>query len=588
MRQLSVLTVMALVAGSAFAGGVDVADPPDIQLNLGAAASNAFDMNDYFATSNAGAPTFSGGVVAADGMVSIPGSSAAGLTDHTIGVAVGADSADVEVTAKVSSFMLAGGAGPDDNMTLIAQSAGSNVFVNCLRAGVAVDAAVNLTGGPDPGAGSPGNGTPGNGSPPAGGASWIVTFANVSCGYSASGLLTRTSAVTAHGAGSVSSGGLTASIDADGKYTLSSDASFTGPVVVTFVKKAGNDMDSASLLASADVALGGDYGVNDFNTATIAFGGGTIAGGVATLAVDAAGLTQAFLGPYDVGTGSLNWSVDAVNAGAGGVSIAVMDANFSDLSYVVAQGGEIGAQRLSVTFAAPTGSAYLVLQAAGGAAAGSVTYDNAAVCAAEQTDCYAPAIGSLGITGFGSASPVEGDLSGGVAGLTQDINAQAGTIGFNAATVNAANNFETAGTAGSVQLSAAGTSLSNITVGTDFAGGPATVRIACWAQVASSAGQGATAGIVQLVGGSFNPDFTSATNFGTFANVATVGSGWTLIEAATPVQSPAIGLFSLTVQAAISAVDLTAADTLAVNIDDLQAYAVDDRPEYFDATLLGS
>ena len=245
MRHLSVLTVMALLAGTAFAGGISATDPPDIRLLPGAAAENVFDMNDFISGT-----AFTGDVIAADGMVSIPGSSDVGLTDFAVSV----DGAEVVITRKVSSFMLGGAPDCDDNMVLVDQAAGSNVFLNCLRAGVAVNSAVNLTGGPEPGTG----GSPSNGSPPVGGAAWIVTL-GTACG---------SSAVVAQGADSASFGGLTASISADGAYTLVSDDSFAGAMAVTFVKKAGNDMDAATVVAAAAVDAGGSYAVNDMNAGT--------------------------------------------------------------------------------------------------------------------------------------------------------------------------------------------------------------------------------------------------------------------------------------------------------------------------------
>jgi len=553
MRHLSVLTVMALLAGTAFAGGISATDPPDIRLLPGAAAENVFDMNDFISGTS-----FSGDVIDANGMVSIPGTDAVGLTDFAVSV----DGAEVTITRKVSSFMLEGAPDCDDNMILVDQAAGSNVFLNCLRAGVAVNSAVNLTGGPDPGTG----GSPSDGSPAAG-AAWIVTLGTVS----------GSSAVVAQGEGEASFGGLTASIDAEGMYTLVSDDSFDGAVAVTFVKKDGDDMDAATVVASAAVAAGESYAVNDMEAGTELLAPPT---GVESFSFDgklnvtvaAGAIAQLFFKPVAV-SGSVNVSV--AYSGSLGASIAVMDGNFLDLTYIFSVGpGEVDAntqRRLAVDFDSVSGSVIPVLQLAGGAEGGTVTFDDLQICAAAAC----PEKSVVLTKGF-STEPFAGDFSGGLDGAVQDINTQAGTIGYNAPSV----------VDGAVQLSATKSALSNITLSAILSG-PAVAVISCDAKVVSSGGQGATAGLFQFVGGSYT-EAGGQTNFGTFVASSSLGSDWSNVQAACPIQSSVLGGFTVTAQAAIGALEYADGDELTVAVDNINVSVIDTNPLFFDATLLGS
>lgn len=548
MRHLSVLLTLALVASSSFAGVVDTTDPPDIRQLPNSATVDAFNLNDYFATNNAGAAAFTG--ADADGSVDVAGAAAVGLTDLSASIAVGGDSADVSFTRKVSSFMLSGGSMPGDAM-----------FVQCLRAGVAASSAAPLTGGPAGGGGSPGGGTPG-GETPGGSAAWMITFANVSAGTTATGLATRTSAVTASGQDSLTAGGLTASIDAMGNYTLSSDASFAGPVVVTFVKKAGDDMDSASVVAAAAESVGANFA-------------GNLADGK-TLTSTGAAVLDLTLGNAAV-SGKVRLSVDYVSDGAG-VTLGAMDLDTyngggQNMALIQLTGAEVQASGTLVTTMMAPASGVIVpfVQVA---SAGTVTFSNLQICTADADTTYAVAANALGLTGWFVDTPVAGDFSGGIAEVYQNLNAASDV--HNAVVASSANNFDTPGTAGSIALEAkADGSLSNASVLAAGYEGSGVLRVVCHAQRASG-----DSGFLALVLTAMGADAANdVAFFATFVDSATLATGgWTEVDTYGAVSD---GSFAL-----IATVQNAGGDSV-VNVDDLAVYTVLDTPETFDATLLG-
>jgi hypothetical protein len=352
-------------------------------------------------------------------------------------------------------------------------------------------------------------------------------------------------------------------------------------MAVTFVKKAGNDMDAATVMAAAAVDAGGNYSVNDMAAGTQLFNAANTLGqpaGASTFTYNFNGKLNVTVQPGQVvqlyfNAVTVDGPVDVLvdYQGSLGASVALLSTNFADLSYMFAGGAlESGAARLVASFDNPAGAFYPVLQLAGGAAAATVSFDNLRICAK-------PCVPMKGqqVTKFFTADPFAGDFSGGLDGAYQDVNAQADTIGFNAPQV----------VDGAVELSAAGTSLSNITLSA-LLSGPALVRISCDAKVVASAGGGAN-GLFQFVGGSQSGEFTSFTNFGTFVAAGTLGSSWSTVSAECPVQSAALDLFTVTAQAAIGIGD-PAADTLTIAVDNIAVSVVDTNPAFFDATLLGS
>ena len=434
MRRMSVLIVMALFASTAFAGGVDVTDPPDIRLLEAAALPGAFNLGDYHGTSNAGAAAYAGDAEA-DGTVNVPGDSAPGMTDYAATITVGADSADVGWTRLVRSAAL-------DNVPL----PGEAPFVVALRAGAAADSAAPLSGGPaGDGGGSPGNGTP------SGGAAWMITFASVDCGWAASGLKTRTSAVTAGPEeDTLTAGGLTASIDADGNYSLLADESFAGPVVVTFIKAAGDDKDSASVVAAANAVPAAADGVAGIVLEEGLF---IVGGGVAPIA--AAGKVR---------ISAVVSSPDGATVGIGAMDDSVMQGGGQNLALLQVSGSEVPTEpTLLVTYyTAPSGLLHPIINVDG---AGTVTVSDLTVAPCETDLCYGVTMGKLGLLGVVTAAPVAGDFSGGLDGLWQNDFDTEDAWALIPAEVAGANNFATAGAPGSISLpSAGGNELSNVSV----------------------------------------------------------------------------------------------------------------------------
>lgn len=605
MRKLSVLTVMALMAGTAFSAAVDVSDPPDIRLMPGAAGSNVFDLNDYYGTSNAGAPAFAGaGLTIANGVVSVPGAAAAGKTDFAISITVGGTAGNTAITRKVSTFQLAGAPMADDNLYLTTQSAGSNVFLNCLKAGTAKTSAVALTGGPTGGgSGSPGGGSPGGGSPPAGGASWYITFGTVNTTFAASGLLQRTSAVTAGPTlNSLTAGGLTASIDAAGQYTLSSDASFQGPVVVTFVKKAGNDLDSASVLASANVSVGANYVYNDLDTNTstgidaLVPAGSTVTYGATLsrnpagfsngkgLVVNAgAGSTVQIFFPEVTASGNVEVSVNAWALSAGvAISVAAVDpaifvTGANTLTYAVQAGGAVAANSprkvaVNLNTALTGGKLRPVIQVVG---PGTVEFDNLAVCRANPITRYAFGATEVGLVSSpalgGSGAAFAGDFSGGLTGLfLADVGGSG--LPYTAPVVSTGNNFATAGAAQSARLAGGAGAVSNFTAGVDLAGLDSATVLSGTAFAKKVSGDGAGFLAVALI------SLNGETNNATFVHQ-------TALSTSAFSEASVTAAFQSTTGGVIFVVQ--AAQGLTADVDDIAAYAVQDLASYFDATLLG-
>jgi hypothetical protein len=545
MRRMSVLIVMALFASTAFAGGVDVTDPPDIRLLEAAALPGAFNLGDYHGTSNAGAAAYAGDAEA-DGTVNVPGDSAPGMTDYAATITVGADSADVGWTRLVRSAAL-------DNVPL----PGEAPFVVALRAGAAADSAAPLSGGPaGDGGGSPGNGTPSTG------AAWMITFASVDCGWAASGLKTRTSAVTAGPADdTLTAGGLTASIDADGNYSLLADESFAGPVVVTFIKAAGDDKDSASVVAAANAVAADAQGVAPLEIVS-----------------DGSASVLTILDPVaaagKVRISAIVSSPDGATVGLGAMDSSVLlPGGGQNLALVQVSGSEVPTEpTLLVTYyTAPSGSLVPIINVDG---VGTVTVSDLTVAPCETDLCYGVTMGKLGLLGVVTAAPVAGDMSGGLEGLWQNDFDTEDEWALVAAEANGANNFATAGAPGSISLpSADGNQLSNISVYAAGFSAPGLMSASVFAQNGGAAGVDTFAAlVVSAIGAdglSFFTAFVSADNI--------PADGWAEIETVGAIQDGSSGIL-VTVQNA---------GTAGILVDDLCVFEEDSTLATFDANLLG-
>jgi hypothetical protein len=344
------------MAGTAFAGTGVATDPPDIRLLPGTPLNDAFDLGDY--------------VIGGMGSVDIPGSADIGITIEEYAVG----DMTVSNVIKVSSFLVQNGP------TL---AGGDNPFVNVLRPGVAVSSAKALVGAPADGGGpiTPGGVTPGGVTAPV----WYITFATVASSYD-EGLRVRNTSLIAESDGPMlQAGGLKAQINEAGVYTLEADATFSGPVIVSFVSQAGANLDGTSLLATKEIASGGSKTSADAQMVTYPV--------------------------VNVGSGEVTVSVDATPSGAGvAVALAALDSpggttGFADLSYVqLVVGGKV---TLKVTYAAPSGYITPLVMASGG----SATFDNLQVYAAPAIVDLAYGANELDLYKMGTTTVVDGNLN---------------------------------------------------------------------------------------------------------------------------------------------------------------------------------
>lgn len=394
MRQLLVIALVTLIAGSAFAGTVVATDPPDIRLGVGEALPGAFDLSDY--------------VVGGEGdVVDIAGSSAVGVSEQTYTVA----GETVSNVVKVSSFLVQNGPMMDGD--------DGNPFVNVLDPGQAVSSVEALVGG--------GGSSPGGVS-----AAWSVTFANVSVSYN-EGLRVRNTAM-------VTPQGLTANIDAGGNYTLSCDASFAGPVIVSFVAGGGDDVDGTSLLASKNLAAAGQSITADGTAAP----------------------SQQIFATVQTGVTEVTVSCDYVAQTKCSVALAAMDSSFSGaMAYVNPTGSVVAGQAgtLTVVYTPASGAVIPLVQAAGGV----VTFSNVKVYAAPSLVDLAYGANELPLTTglFSTTGPaIDGNLDS-----VTDVSVLSPGAPNSASTdvsISTDNNFGEAGQ--SIALGEAGAGFDNISV----------------------------------------------------------------------------------------------------------------------------
>jgi len=518
MRQLSVITLVTLVMAAQAFGAAGVAtDPPDIRLPVGQALPGAFDLSDYNTAKDGGS-------------VDIAGSATVGVRTESFTV----DGQTVNSTVKVSSALVQNGPAIDQ-----VGAAGGNSFVNVLRPGVAkqsVQALVGLAGGG--GGVSPGGVTvPG----------WSVMFGTAAVSYDG-GLRVRNSSVISPPAG------LTATIGADGNYTLTATDAFEGPVLVTFISGAGSDLDGATVLAAKEMSVGANYADNDATKVVQAAAGAS---------------TQQLYSPVAVGTGEVTLSIDCTPGAAGvEVALAAVDSSFGgDLAYVnptgVVQAGQT--IKMSVTYAAPSGTVYPLVQVYNG----SATFSNLRVFKAPALTDLAIGANELPLSSnlfSTAATPVEGDFNSlaDVSGLNAGVpNASAGPS--TDVSLSSENNF--GGSGKSVALGEAGAGFDNITLAC-VPSVPGTLSARVWAK-----GSPDKINFVVMV---LSSAFTPMTAIG-MDHVGALAS-WTPLSMTGQVLGGDI---------AWAVVQAVGGGNGGVLIDDLKVMQVMDLDEYFDATLYG-
>lgn len=520
MRQISVLFLVTLVmAGSVFAATDVATDPPDIRLLPATPLNNAFNLDDYFSGS-------------AGGPVNIAGSATIGVRteQYTVG------GITVSNKVKVSSFLVQNGA--------VLDGASANPFVNVLRPGVAANSAQALVGAP-----ANGGATPGGGTAPV----WWITFANVTSSYDQGLRIRNTSLIAESDGPTLQAGGLTASIAANGTYTLTADQNFQGPVIVTFISQAGNDLDGASVLASKSISVGANYADN--------LDAGLLVDG-------SAGVAQVPLSAVQVGAGDVTVTVDVV-PGTTGMVVAVAAINMSganwDFDNLVyenpsAGGAAVAGQNMTLTCTFdPPGDAITPLLVAAG---GTATFSNLKVFKAPALADLAVGANELPLRSglFAPDGPVvNGNFNAvtDVAVLSPNLpNSAPGTV-----SLSTQNNFGDSGV--SVALGEAGQGYDNISL--LVVPDPGAITARAWVK-----GNGhydfvmtvfnAASGVDRAIGGSFT---------GNFAN-------WSPISV-----SGAVGVAPMvwvTIQGFGGGQD-------ALLVDDLKVLQVQDLDAYFDADL---
>jgi len=527
MRQFSVLVLVTLVmVGSAFAATDVATDPPDIRLPLGTPLNNAFDLNDYFT-----------GTVA-NGVVNIAGSSMVGVRTEQYSVG----GMTVSNMVKVSSFLVQNGAILDGNS--------DNPFVNVLRPGVAKSSARALVGAPaGAGGGSPSGGSPSGGSAPV----WWITFANVTSSYNA-GLRVRNTSLVAQSEGPMlEAGGLKAEIAANGTYTLTSSANFTGPTIVTFISSAGGDLDGTSVLASNGISVGDNYA-------------GNLAQGQQ---VDgSAAVAQVPLSAVTVGAGDVTLSVDVVPDTTGmvvavaAINMSAGNFDFDNLVYEnpSAGGAAVAGQKMTLTCTMdPAGDAITPLLVAAG---GKATFSNLKVYKAPALADFAVGANEMPLHSglFATDGPV---VDGNFNALTDAAvlspnapNSAPGTV-----SLSTQNNFGASGK--SVALGEAGSGYDNVTLLVDPDPGAITAR--AWVKgnghydlvmtVFNTAG-----GVDRAIGGSFTGNFANWSPVSVSGSVGNASMVWVTIQGVGGGQD-------------------------ALLVDDMKALQVKDLDAYFDAGL---
>lgn len=542
MKKMSILTVSVLALCGLLIAPVQAAtvfatDTPDVMLAPGQSGDNIFDLDDFFDGADSYSAT--GGSVNADGVASVFGAATPGTLEASF---TGGD-VTVTSTVVVSDVMIGNGPAIDNNNRL-AGVPGGNVFVNGIAPGSSVGSAMAL----DLPAGG-GGGTPGG---VTGGAALVATIGQVSLSTAPTGLRVRESSQVASGAGEVSAGGLTATLNADGTYTLAAGDNFEGAWIVTF----GAGSVGVHMLAAqaTEIALEqANFIVQPAGTApaaTLNFAGGQLTvnagAGAGNLLIASAPVP---VGEYAIV--SLDYSA---NAAANIAAVAFDGALGPDtVAYTNPGGANIdtsgAVKNIALSVRSTAGSinpAFQVFSAAGA----TVTIHSFKVIHARPLPDYALNV---------NAEAYSNDLAT-IAGFNGDVLG----AGAGGPTQSTANNF-TAATAGAMALAGAG-AFAN--AGTSVSVGAGTVVGECFVQRSGAAEAGSAFAFV-ITDGVTN-------NLSTFVPGAAVPeNGWLKVICAGTQSTDLNGL--LVVQCA----------GFNGAVDDISVRVIADQDAYFDATLLG-
>jgi len=522
MRKMPVLTMVCLVAfglavAPSYAATTAANDTPDIVLKAGQSVS--FDLADFFSSASdltytAEGATVSGSVVTVDGSAATAKFTAGGVS--------------VESKVVVSSFVIGNGPAVDDNNRIVGKD-GGNIFYNPLVSNGVIKSKVNLTGLPA----VAGAGTPSGQSAPA----LLTSVASVDLAVSDS-FLTQVSRKVS------TTSGLTPKLNADGSYSVTAGANFTGTWLVTLGATDGASADAVHLLAAEAVAV-------DVKAFTAMQAGSltqaALANGVVTAKANEGVL--AFGSPITVGSAGDEVTLVADYSATADANIALVlfdGALGGILAYCnpkapnIATGGVT--KSLSMSMVTFTGTVIPAFQVVAGAAATTVTISNMAVVKAGPVTDY-----SLNP----NATAFVSDLSS-VAGWNPVGSTDVAPV------ADTANNFTWTATTGCMKLPGAA-GVSNALTPVNLPGGTASAE--CYAKVGSGTGTFAIA----LIDGSA----LSSVSF------QSLTSSWEkVIAVATPAKA----------QGAYLVVQAAGFDAL---VDDIDIVVVEDQDAFADLSLLG-
>ena len=272
---------------------------------------------------------------------------------------------------------------------------GGNIYYNGLVPGGSVSSNVNL-GLPAGGGGTVGGGT--------GAAGLVVAIG------------TMDGTVLAAGAGSASANGLSATLNADGSYSLSADASFSGAYIVGL----GVGTDAVPLMAAEAVAVdlvdgafspGASYSGGKASV-TVAPGAYTLVVANAAVAAGAAGNMVTVSLDYNTPSNAANIAVVGFDGGVAGNTVSYSNPGAPALAANVTK-------NIATSFVTQTGNVvagFQVLNA--GTADLTVVIENLMVVKAGPVASFAMdssdvALGALGSNLFGEAGYADAVISGG-------------------------------------------------------------------------------------------------------------------------------------------------------------------------------
>ncbi len=558
MRKMPILTVVSLVAlglmvAPAYAGTLYGNDTPDIRLAPGTQADSVFDLDDFF-DSESGSISYEaeGADVDADGVATVFGDADPGQLTATFTATSGDDSLSVQSTVQVTDFLIGNAPAIDNNNRLAGVEAG-NLFVNGIAPGSSVSSSVALGNLPEPGA----DGTPGG---VTGAAALIATIGQVSLDVAPTGLRQRSSEVVASGAGEVSAGGLTATLNADGTYSLAAGDDFEGAWIVTLGAQSGASADAAQLLAAAavelDLAAEGDFIVQPPGTFDLSAPAFSETGIIVSAPQNQGALV---IGPAVEVDGACTISLTYTSDSA---DVAVASLAFdgelgpSTVAYTNASGSNIdttGPKNIALSMISQSGTVFPGFQVFNnGAAAASVTITSLSVIQAGPVVDYALNPNAVAMaTHFPN---IEGWTA-----------FQQGADAPTAPEAGGENNFAAEGS-GSMELNGADGFANGFMQGVAIGAG--SIVGECYVQRDGDAGAGSAFALV-ITDGAIN----NMTTFVAGDQIAT--DGWTKV------------ICSGTNNA--DSANFVGAQFAGFNgyVDDLSVRVVDDRDSYFDANLLG-